>query len=125
MNASPFRLERYTFFNEVTGQDQEAVDIITLNEDGDEVSREGYNGSSAEEWLELEGYGSMRLLSLLDLESKLIAADKESMKLNAVRGWINSILFLYAQDPSPKTDWQEAPFAYEETVQDAVSQLMS
>lgn len=80
---------------------------------------------SANEWLELKGYNSVVLVTLLDLETKLKEADKVSSKLIAVRGWINSILSQYIQDSSPKSNWNNAPYSVQETVSEAFGLLNS
>jgi hypothetical protein len=84
---------------------------------------EEFLGSTAEEHLKNEGYGSLQLLTLLDLEIKLNMSQKSSGKLTTVRAWINSILQAYTQDPSPKLTWSPAPYGFAETVADAVTQL--
>lgn len=78
---------------------------------------------TANEWLENQGFNSVVLVTLLDLENKLKDADKVSSKLVAVRGWINSILAQYIQDPEPKSDWTETPYQPQETISDAFQKL--
>jgi hypothetical protein len=78
---------------------------------------------SAQEWLEKEGYGPTQLITLLDLQGKLIAANKASQKLDSVRAWTDGILASFVQDESPCSDWGSAPFAFSETVIDAFQQL--
>jgi hypothetical protein len=75
---------------------------------------------TAEEWIDSQGYTAIRLISLLDAETKLKAANKESAKLNAVRQWLDFILGSYAIDPTPKNNWPTSPYSYEETIQDAI-----
>jgi hypothetical protein len=78
---------------------------------------------TANAWLEKEGYGPTQLITLLDLQGKLIAAGKASQKLNSVRAWTDGILASFVQDESPRSDWGSAPFAFSETVIDAFQQL--
>jgi hypothetical protein len=78
---------------------------------------------TAEEWLALQSYSSIRLVTLLDLENKLAAAGKTSPKLNTARTWINGILAAFVQDPTPKSDWPAAPHTFEETTQEAFAVL--
>ena len=78
---------------------------------------------TANAWLEKEGYGPTQLITLLDLQGKLIAAGKASQKLNSVRAWTDGILASFVQDDSPRSDWGSAPFAFSETVIDAFQQL--
>ena len=68
---------------------------------------------TAESWLDHEGYGAMRLLGLLDLESKF--GGQAPPKMQAVRAWINSIRAQYAET---KSDWQPAPHTFESTMQE-------
>ena len=75
---------------------------------------------TAEEWITEQGYTATRLVSLLDVEAKLNAADKVSPKASAVRGWLDTVLATYAQDPSPRNDWPACPHTYEATIQEAV-----
>lgn len=78
---------------------------------------------TAEDWITSQGYTATRLVSLLDVESKLNAAAKVSPKTTAVRGWLDTVLATYAQDPSPRGDWPACPHAYEETIQEALTIL--
>ncbi len=71
------------------------------------------NTYTAESWLDHEGYGAMRLLGLLDLESKF--GGQAPPKMQAVRAWINSIRAQYAET---KSDWQPAPHTFESTMQE-------
>lgn len=84
---------------------------------------EEYYGMSAEEWLTYQGYTSLRLLSLLDTESKLEASNKTSVKMQATRGWINALLAEYVASPQNKLYWEEPPFSYNETMQEALQIL--
>jgi hypothetical protein len=79
---------------------------------------------TAEKWLEHEGFSSIRVITLLDLENKIAAVNKTSPKLTAVRAWINGILATFVQAPTPKNDWPPAPFSFEETTQEAFTVLM-
>jgi hypothetical protein len=78
---------------------------------------------SAEEWLTNQGFSSIRLITLLDLENKLLAVDKVSEKLSSVRAWINFILGSFIQNDEPRDDWPQSPYRFEETVQEAFSLL--
>jgi len=78
---------------------------------------------TAEQWIDSQGYTAIRLISLLDAETKLKASNKESSKLNAVRQWLDFILGSYAIDTTPKNNWDNSPYNYEETVQDAITRL--
>lgn len=75
---------------------------------------------TAEQWLEKEGYNSTALVTLLDLNGKLVAAGKISVKLNAVKNWTDGMIASYASDPSPKSDWTNAPYGFTETTKEVV-----
>lgn len=79
----------------------------------------------AEEFLESNGYGPLRLVALLDLEAKLVAAQKSSAAMSAARNWIDGILAAYATDPSPRSDWPLPPVAFEDAVSGAMQSLAS
>jgi hypothetical protein len=79
--------------------------------------------TTAEEWLSEQGYRSIRVVTLLDLERQLAAAGKTSAKLAAVRAWLNGVLSTYVTDPTPKSDWTPAPFGFEETSAEAFAEL--
>jgi hypothetical protein len=78
---------------------------------------------SAEKWLEQQGFTSVCLVTLLDLESKLIAAGRKSPKLASVRAWINTVLSGFIEDDSPRSDWPPAPFDFQETTAEAFALL--
>ena len=80
---------------------------------------------TAEDWITGQGYTATRLVSLLDVEAKLNAAAKVSVKASAVRGWLDTVLGTFAADPAPKNTWPAAPHGYEETIQEAVFVLQS
>lgn len=71
---------------------------------------------SAEEWLTNQGYTSMILLTLLDLETKLKEQSKTSVKLTTTRAWINNILSEYIQTPNAKDNWVKCPYSPQETI---------
>jgi len=78
---------------------------------------------TANQWLEKEGYGPTQLVTLLDLQGKLIVAGKSSVKLDTVREWTDVILSEFVQDESPKENWGNAPYGFSETVIDAFNAL--
>ena len=80
---------------------------------------------TAEEWLNKEGYNSTALVTLLDLNGKLIAAGKSSVKLNGVKNWTDGMIASYAADPSSKSDWTNAPYGFTETTKEVVQILGS
>ena len=56
---------------------------------------------SAERHIEREGFPAIRLVTLMDLEGKMVAAGEISAKLVAVRAWLDSILGTFASNPQP------------------------
>ena len=78
---------------------------------------------AAEEWLTIQGYSSMRLVTLLDLENKLHAASRNSPKLTATRTWINGILAAFIEHDSHRDNWPPAPFGFQETTTEAFATL--
>lgn len=78
---------------------------------------------TAEKHIESEGFPAIRLVTLMDLEGKLAQAGETSVKLTAVRSWLDSILGAFAANPEPRNDWPKAPFGFEETVQEAATKL--
>lgn len=80
---------------------------------------------TAEQWLAKQGYSSLSLVTLLDLEAKLTAAQKTSAKLAATRAWVNGILGAYVQDPAPRYVWPTAPYTFNETTTEAFVLLSS
>jgi len=80
---------------------------------------------SGEEWLEKNGYNSMRLYILFDLENQLISAGKFSEKLSLVRNWVRMIISEAVLLLSFKDDWNPPPYTFEETAKDAINSLGS
>jgi len=80
---------------------------------------------SAEKHIEREGFPAIRLVTLMDLEGKLAQAGKTSAKLTAVRAWLDGILAAFAANPEPRNDWSGTPFGFEETVGEAMANLIN
>jgi hypothetical protein len=78
---------------------------------------------TAEKHIEREGFPAIRLVTLMDLEGKLAEAGKTSAKLVAVRSWLDAVLGAFAAKPEPNNEWPKAPFGFEETVQQAATNL--
>jgi hypothetical protein len=75
---------------------------------------------TAEEWLESVGLGGNRQPTLLYLRQ----AGAVSAKLDATEAYLNTVLGMFAADPSPRSDWPAAPpFPFEEVVGEAVASL--
>ena len=78
---------------------------------------------TAEQWIVKSNYTPTRLISLLDLEIKLIQSGKTSNKMIAVRKWLNELLQSYITDSTPQYTWPPAPHSYEDTIQEALSAI--
>lgn len=79
--------------------------------------------SSADQWIEKQGFSSLRVIALMDAENKLAVANKNSAKLTAIRNWLDSVAISYIQNPMPRQDWPIAPFSFNETMQEALAAL--
>lgn len=75
--------------------------------------------TTAEEHLESVGLGGSRQPTLLYLRQ----AGAVSAKLDATEQYLNTILAIFAADPSPRSDWPQAPHAFEAVVGEAVASL--
>jgi hypothetical protein len=73
----------------------------------------------AEEYLESVGLGGNRQPTLLYLRQ----AGAVSAKLDATEQYLNTVLAMFAADPSPRSDWPAAPHAFEVVVGEAVASL--
>lgn len=93
--------------------------ITTYNESGAEVSIEEYYGATAEEWLESVGLGANRQPTLLYLRQ----AGVVSPRLDATEQYLNTVLAMFAQDPSPRSDWPLPEYPFESVVAEAVAGL--
>jgi hypothetical protein len=99
-------------------------ELVTLQEHREqEIAARPKPVTTAEKWIERQGFPAIRLVTLMDLEGKLAATGKTSAKLTAVRSWLDTILGAFASSPEPRNNWPQAPFGFEETVQDAASKL--
>lgn len=126
MSAAHYTITQHPYTDPNTGEQKVEYIKVYFNDRGEPTGEEqAYYGMGAEEWLNFKEYTSLRLLTLLDLESKLATASKSSPKVTAVRGWINGILSEFAINPADKLFWGEPPYSFEETVQEALSILNS
>lgn len=81
---------------------------------------------TAEEWLTIESFTPLRLLTCLDLEAKLNAQQKVSAKMQAVRQWLDGVTLTAAPDPdSPRSDWPTAPYTFADASSEALQVLAS
>jgi len=122
--SAKYEIQSYTYVDSVTGDQKTAYLKVYYDEQGQPTGEEqAYYGMGAEAWLNYKGYTSIRLLTLFDLEAKLIAAGKTAPKLVSIRNWINGILLEYAADPQDKLFWPDPQYTFEETVQEALNIL--
>lgn len=75
--------------------------------------------TTAEQHLESVGLGGNRQPTLLYLRQ----AGAVSAKLDATEAFLNTVLAMFATDPSPRSDWPAAPHSFEDVVGQAVSSL--
>jgi hypothetical protein len=74
---------------------------------------------TAEEFLESVGLGGSRQPTLLYLRQ----AGAVSAKLDATEAFLNTVLAMFAADPTPRSDWPAAPHSFQEVVGEAVLSL--
>lgn len=80
--------------------------------------------TTAEEHLSASGYTPLRLLTCLDLEAKLRAANATSAPLAAVRAWLDTLTLAAAANPDDqRPDWPPAPHQFPAVLSDALAQL--
>jgi hypothetical protein len=74
---------------------------------------------TAEQHLDAVGLGGNRQPTLLYLRQ----AGAVSAKLDATEAFLNTVLAMFAADPSPRSDWPAAPHSFEDVVGQAVASL--
>ena len=74
---------------------------------------------TAEQHLDAVGLGGNRQPTLLYLRQ----AGAVSPKLDATEAFLNTVLAMFATDPSPRSDWPAAPHSFEDVVGQAVASL--
>lgn len=78
---------------------------------------------TAEAWTDSQGYGGNRSTTLLYQKLRLDAAEKSSLKLTAVQGWLDSMI---ASSLAPAAiNWPAAPHTFEETLTETLTILNS
>jgi hypothetical protein len=80
---------------------------------------------SGEEWLELNGFSSTKLIFLFNLQNQLKAANKNSENLDVIINWINLVLSEDVFLPDFKSDWGRPPFAFQDVAREALTTLNS
>jgi hypothetical protein len=79
--------------------------------------------TTAEDHLKAVGIGGERQPTLLYLRQSLAAAGKQCEELDALEGYLQMILAMYAADQSPRNDWPVPNVGFEQAVSAAVAQL--
>lgn len=97
--------------------------VYEFSQDGGACSLVEVPKRTAEQWLSYQGYSSTRLVTLLDLEARLAAAQKTSPKLAASRVWVNELLAAFMVDPTPKYVWAQAPYQFPDVTAEALAVL--
>jgi hypothetical protein len=80
---------------------------------------------TAEEFLASVGLGGERQPTLLYLRQSLAAAGKQCEELDAVEGYLQMILAMFAADQSPRNDWPVPSVGFEQAVTAAMLALSS
>jgi len=114
-----YQIKNYSF--ELPDGSVKSGKTITYYDGETEITTEEYLGFTAEEWLNLVGFGGNRQPTLLYLRQ----AGAISEKLNATEQYLNTILAKFAMNPEPQNDWPEPPYSFEEVVGESVSSLQS
>jgi hypothetical protein len=79
--------------------------------------------TTAEEFLASVGLGGERQPTLLYLRQSLAAAGKQCEELDAVEGYLQMILSMFAADQSPRSDWPVPSVGFEQAVSAAMSKI--
>jgi len=79
--------------------------------------------TTAEDHLKVVGIGGERQPTLLYLRQSLAAAGKQCEELDALEGYLQMILAMYAADQSPRNDWPVPSVSFEQAVSAAVANL--
>ena len=80
---------------------------------------------TAGEWLDKHGLGGNNQPTLIYLKLQLAAAGKTSAKLAALEQFMQQVLAQFAANNTPRGDWPNPPYGYEETVAECMAVLTS
>jgi len=80
---------------------------------------------TAEDHLKAVGIGGERQPTLLYLRQSLAAAGKQCEELDALEGYLQMILAMFAANQSPRSDWPVPSVGFEQAVAAAVSTLQA
>jgi hypothetical protein len=84
---------------------------------------ENINTSSytVDEWLTYQGFTAIKLIALIDIESKVNQANKQSPKLEETRAWLDSVTQSYITEPGKTTNWTSSPYTFDEVMLEATT----
>lgn len=78
---------------------------------------------TAAEWLMTQEMGYAQQPTLIYLRLQLTAKGLQSPKLDAVEEYLQGILKMFAEDPTPRNNWPLPTVTYQEAIQEATSLL--
>jgi hypothetical protein len=106
------------------GDIKSGYNIVYLDNNNQEITREEYYGVSAEGWLTLQNYSSVKIQALSRYEQKILMSGKElGPKMAAVRDWLEGILLSYTTSNTSQFEWSPAPYTFEEVSTEAINTL--
>ena len=76
---------------------------------------------TVDEWLTYQGFTAIKLIALIDIESKVNRANKQSPKLEETRAWLDGITQSYITEPGKTTNWTSSPYTFDEVMLEAIT----
>jgi hypothetical protein len=76
---------------------------------------------TVDEWLTYQGFTAIKLIALIDIESKVNQANKQSPKLEETRTWLDGITQSYITEPGKTTNWTSSPYTFDEVMLEAIT----
>ena len=76
---------------------------------------------TVDEWLTYQGFTAIKLIALIDIESKVNQANKQSPKLEETRAWLDGITQSYITEPGKTTNWTSSPYTFDEVMLEAIT----
>ena len=76
---------------------------------------------TVDEWLTYQGFTAIKLIALIDIESKVNQANKQSPKLEETRAWLDGITQSYITEPGKTTNWTPSPYTFDEVMLEAIT----
>jgi len=103
---------------------KEGYTITYLDDNDVEITTEEYFGSTAEQWIELQGISPLMIQALTRFEQKMFLSGKSlGPKMTAVRDWLENIMNSWTDNPNARFDWPTIPYSFEETAAEAKETL--